>query len=62
MSVDAGGWLRELRKMSIASAHFLVRASRDLFGQVISPYHSDQMSQKSQVSRFTLLCCEDFDC
>ena len=33
-----------------------------LFGQVMSPYHSDQMSQRSQVSRFTLQCFEDSDC
>ena len=26
-------------------------------GQVISPHHSDQMSQRSQVSRVTLLLC-----
>ena len=32
------------------------------FGQVISPRHSDQMSQRSQVCGITLQACEDSDC
>ena len=30
---------------------------RQLFGQVMSPHHSDHMSQRSQVSRIALLGC-----
>ena len=31
--------------------------SLSFFGPVMSPHHSDQMSQRSQVSRVTLLVC-----
>ena len=42
--------------------HPVCRYIGGFFGHVVSPHDSDQMSQRSQVSRVTLQCCEDSDC
>ena len=57
---DPSGATCRLRDYSSYGLNIWVRcASGNVFGQVMSPHHSDQMSQESQVSLVSLQYCED---